>query len=652
MLIYDEYSYRGLRSADIGQTWQAVDMPYQIVYFNGKYYGISKWGQNLVSSVDAGLTWQIEPGPNSALFGGLYSSGDRLFVMGADQLVTNTALYSSTDGVNWQYANDGLPAFFQYPSTSAYEIRTNHIWNYQGKYYLHDPTIGLFISIDTCKTWLPVRNDLYGSLELVDTTFFSGRSTFGGGVLKSALPQNYGSVSAGTVFKDDNENGVQEAGEITLVGVQVNITEPNAWFPFWFSTTGTTGHYAIRSLPHGGDTLRAQVLSNYVDKITPPLYIVNDSSNDRNFGVHFTADMTDLSASGTYAGRPRPGFELPTFLNYKNDGTLPANATISVKLDPNYQYISATPAPAAVFGDSLVWNVAQLPLFAHDRIHIRGTLNPDVPLGTLIKTSGYVMCDVADFVPANNQFLLSDIVVGAYDPNEKRVEPAAGLTAAEIAAGKELLYTIQFQNTGTYEAARVRITDRLDKALNFSTLRLVAASHDITRFQLLPGGLLEVVFDQIALPDSNANEAASHGFVTFAIQRNKAFAAYPYNIIRNKAAIYFDFNEPIITNTVTSTLLLTPVGTKEPIAKIAKSEDLLIVPNPNDGHFTVTTTTTLLGSGQLTLFNTTGQVYYQQSLQDLSQPIRVHAAMLASGIYFVQIRGKSGVLTGKVLVQE
>ena len=116
----------------------------------------------------------------------------------------------------------------------------------------------------------------------------------------------------------------------------------------------------------------------------------------------------------------------------------------------------------------------------------------------------------------------SDTVVGSYDPNEKRVEPASGLTSSEIAAGKELVYTVQFQNTGNFQADRVRITDQLDTAFDASTLRLVASSHTISTFRLLPGNLLEVIFEPIALPDSNSNESASHGFVSFGIQRNQS----------------------------------------------------------------------------------------------------------------------------------
>ena len=155
---------------------------------------------------------------------------------------------------------------------------------------------------------------------------------------------------------------------------------------------------------------------------------------------------------------------------------------------------------------------------------------------------------------------------------------------------------MHFQNTGTWLAERVRITDQLDTALYWPSLRLIAASHEITSFEMRPGGLLEIVFDNINLPDSTSNEPESHGYVTFAIQRKKNFN--PNRPVRNYAAIYFDFNEPIFTNEVS-------FGVKEPpvvsVHEIGKNEvqKLHIYPNPTQASFIVSTRGTFQGRGKL-----------------------------------------------------
>ena len=58
--------------------------------------------------------------------------------------------------------------------------------------------------------------------------------------------------------------------------------------------------------------------------------------------------------------------------------------------------------------------------------------------------------------------------------------------------------------------------------------------------------MLNFIFNPISLPDSIHNEPLSHGFVKFSLKPRS-----PVNIadtIYNNAAIYFDFNSPVITN--------------------------------------------------------------------------------------------------------
>lgn len=635
-----------LRSGDLGQSWTfTAPSPREIVPFQGKYYGLAYGPTGLASSSDLGLSWQDEPAPNIPGKFALFSSGDRLFVIG-QQNWDNTVLFTTADGTNWQYANDGLPAVQSWPGQD-YEYQGN-VWQRAGKYYLYQPHTGFFISLDSCKSWLPLQRNLFGHLELVDSTFYGGG--FGGGVLKTGLPQNYGAISGGVVFKDDNNNGIREAGEIALPNVRVQLFEPNAWFPYWFVHTRPDGSYAIGSTPGTVDTLRVQLHSPYVENINPPLHIVNGSGNGRDFGVHFKADLTDVSVAGNYAGRPRPGFLLNIYLTYANQGTLPSNGSVSVKLDPHFQFTEADPPPTLVVApDSLVWDFSQLALFERRPIRISGALPPSVPLGTLLKMYAYIAPDKADFAPHDNTFLLCDTVVGSFDPNEKHVVPAIGLTRDEIAAGEEFVYTILFQNTGTFPAERVRITDHLDTALDARTLRLVAASHPVTGFQLLPGGLLEIVFDHIGLPDSVSNEPESRGFVSFAIQRNKAFN--PNYKIRNRAAIYFDFNEPVITNTVVTGLATPTVAVDEPPSPAAQTPSLFINPNPANTRALVSTDGKLTGPGEITISNLAGQICFRQAAAELASVILVDTALLADGMYVVRASGRAGSLTGKLMVQ-
>jgi uncharacterized repeat protein (TIGR01451 family) len=633
----------GAWSPDFGQTWAFGYYPTSIAYFNGLYYGIRFGG--VFSSSDFGNSWQ----PVSALYlpyiESLHATDDRLFAVVYNSSLGKSTLYSTTDLNNWTYSGDGLP-----PLLTQYEYYYRHpesVWRRGDRYYFHNARAGFYTSLDTCKTWLPIDR-LQGAVEVsaTDSSFFT--AYFGSGVLKTGLPQNYGVLSRGGVFKDDNNNGIWDTNEIPLPDWTVKLHEPRGWHPIWSSNTNADGQYLISSSAGSNDTLKVETATDYVENINPPFYLVTESSNTRNFGVHFKPNITDVSIGGNLAGRPRPGFPLSIYLEYNNVGTLVSDGKVSVKLDPAFQYTDAQPAPSSTVGtDSLIWDFNHIPLWDRQHIQINGNLNTTTVIGTAFKITGHIEPSSPDFMPGNNHFIRCDTVVGSYDPNEKRVEPELGLTAEEIATGKELLYTVHFQNTGTYQADRVRITDLLDTALNVNTLRLVTSSHAVTSFKLLPGNLLEVLFDHIALPDSNSNEPASHGFVTFAIQRNKYY--HPADKVKNTAAIYFDFNEPIITNTVTTAVITPVVSSEEPFVAGADLA-LLIAPNPTAKDAIVQTQGLLTGKGRVELVNAQGVICVSKSVSDLSNPINIETTNLPGGLYMVRATGQRGILTGKLVI--
>ncbi len=256
---------------------------------------------------------------------------------------------------------------------------------------------------------------------------------------------------------------------------------------------------------------------------------------------------------------------------------------------------------------------------------------------------------MADVDLENNTAIVAEEVVGSYDPNDKQVFPREGLTAEQIAAGDELEYMIRFQNTGTFYAERVRITDHLDTALNWSTLKLEAASHEVTEWQLHPGGLLDVLFDQIFLPDSNTNEAGSHGFVTFSIERNREFDVN--DRVTNKAAIYFDFNEPIITNEVIITVPEMVTSTASaPSVQEHPLRLLQINPNPTGGEIRFTPDTKIGEVQTVRVFDAMGRLVLAKSIEQQQPSYVLDLSGLPSGTYLVTVIADRGVQSGQVIV--
>jgi uncharacterized repeat protein (TIGR01451 family) len=134
---------------------------------------------------------------------------------------------------------------------------------------------------------------------------------------------------------------------------------------------------------------------------------------------------------------------------------------------------------------------------------------------------------------------------GAYDPNDKRGIPEGYGNLHYIEPGTPLDYLIRFQNTGTDTAFTVVVTDTLSGHLDPATFQYLGASHGV-RTEIYGEGILRFTFNNIMLPDSNVNEATSHGFVKFKIAHRQGIPLE--TDIFNEASIYFDFNDPVVTN--------------------------------------------------------------------------------------------------------
>ncbi|PHI19922.1 hypothetical protein CEQ90_10245 [Lewinellaceae bacterium SD302] len=133
----------------------------------------------------------------------------------------------------------------------------------------------------------------------------------------------------------------------------------------------------------------------------------------------------------------------------------------------------------------------------------------------------------------------------AYDPNDKQAIPAGVGEDNDIFPNQTMDYKIRFQNTGTDTAFNVTLRDQIDTSvLNLSTFTAGASSHPY-RVMILNNELV-FTFENILLPDSTTNPIASNGYVHFQIAQQPDLP--DGTVIENDAAIYFDFNEPIITN--------------------------------------------------------------------------------------------------------
>ena len=141
--------------------------------------------------------------------------------------------------------------------------------------------------------------------------------------------------------------------------------------------------------------------------------------------------------------------------------------------------------------------------------------------------------------------------IGAYDPNTKAAYPTGYFMEHFISNSDEIEYHIRFQNTGTDTAFTVVLRDTLSSFLDATTIQFGTSSHHYEP-EILENGILKFTFENIMLPDSNVNLVASNGFVKFKIGLKENLL--PGTVINNSAGIYFDFNAPVITETVFHTI--------------------------------------------------------------------------------------------------
>lgn len=240
---------------------------------------------------------------------------------------------------------------------------------------------------------------------------------------------------------------------------------------------------------------------------------------------------------------------------------------------------------------------------------------------------------------------------GSSDPNDKTGYPLGYGTDHYILPDLPLTYKIRFQNTGTDTAFRVLILDTLSAHLDVTTLQLQTSSHPMT-WRLYGNNVLEVLYDPIALPDSNVNEPASHGFVTFQID---PLPNLPLpTVVENTAAIYFDGNAPIITNTTSHTIDtgFVPIKVINSVeAPFENRVEVLVYPNPFYTQTVIEVKFSELDQAPLDLiiYNSLGQVVHQQKSEQ--QRFVVQRNGLTDGVYFYTIRqGALHLSTGQIVV--
>jgi uncharacterized repeat protein (TIGR01451 family) len=307
-------------------------------------------------------------------------------------------------------------------------------------------------------------------------------------------------------------------------------------------------------------------------------------------------------------------------------------ATLVMTCSPKYDYVSAYPPPTTVSGNTLTWNLTgspSTPLYIDVHFEVPGTwLIP----GDTVHSSYVISPTSGDADPTNNIIYRVDTVKASWDPNHKSVSPAGN-----IIAGTLLEYKVQFENMGNDVATNIHVLDTLSPNVDIETLKIIAASAKMDLTVLHAGGSTILNFD---FPNINLLDSSHHGecdgMVVYTIKSKSGLS--PGTTIDNRAGIYFDENEVVMTNTVQNTIPFPAHALSAPNVSATK-----LYPNPVTDELTIKTENNAYSTATIT--NIIGQEVISQPLDGPQTKVNVKA--LPAGIYYVTLSGADGVRVEK-----
>lgn len=369
--------------------------------------------------------------------------------------------------------------------------------------------------------------------------------------LYSNLSFNSTQVS-GQLFVDLDQDGVKDSTDQAAIFVQVASSPQSA-----YSYTNNTGVYYVAYT----DTIGTYVL-------TPSLnnnwHITSDSSSyhftisantqqldSLNFGIYPNV-LDDSLYLDIVSGIMSCNSLTSIWVNIHNLGTTTPNGIVHLVLDDSLDYVSSDVLPDSIIGQNLYWSFDSLFYFDNSLFTVAVTA-PDFNsmFDTIVNTASVYYTNLSgNSVTLTNSII--NVLQCAYDPNDKINFPKGLDSNGLIPASTEYIdYTVRFQNTGNGIATNVRIEDQLHNNLNWQTLTPLSSSHNF-EIHVDNFGLAKFYFNNINLPDSSANLLESQGYIKYRILLDTLLN--PGSEILNSAAIFFDYNPPIITNTTTNTI--------------------------------------------------------------------------------------------------
>ncbi|WP_298511808.1 T9SS type A sorting domain-containing protein [uncultured Kordia sp.] len=448
-------------------------------------------------------------------------------------------------------------------------------------------------------------------------------------------PQN---LIIGNVNYDLANNGCG-SGNISMENVMVTaLTSNNSLSTF----TNSNGEYAL-AVPEGNYfVILSGGSSGYMvnpNNISQNFTGLGANSTGNDFCVSSNENTSDVNIVVLPISETRPGFDAEYQIVYQNAGSISTNGSITFEFsDASQNFISASPAESSVSGNIITFNFTDLLPFETRTIDLVMNTNPPPTVNgdDILSLTATITPTATDANLEDNQYVLTEVVVNSFDPNDKQVLEGSQILLEQ--ADEYLHYLVRFQNTGTASAINVVVTDELDDKLDWVTLQPISASHAYNT-RIINGNFLEFSFPNINLPDSTTDEPNSHGYIAFKVKPKSDVVIG--DIINGEAKIYFDYNAPIITNMVS-----TEIANVLSVTENTNYNEFEVYPNPVSDNLTVNGTTPIQ---TISIYDIQGKLLKELDFNKISPQKTVEMNSLTAGIYFVKIKTAFGIQTVKII---
>lgn len=421
------------------------------------------------------------------------------------------------------------------------------------------------------------------------------------------------------LYYDKNNNYKKDVGEDFVSGKIHNRT-------FNYAITSLTGKFEDH-IPNYTDAEYELISYDNAECLKLPFsgFLKTNTISGTNDPLNFPLQRSRISKNINVKSYGRPcarlldTIPLSIKITGRDCNLTPANASVTLFLDSNTILVDSKPNYTSKNKNTFIYNL----------LNVSTTRDSIIQLNVLYSNTKYKIDDYAKHYvqlsgvskedTIDNSDSIIQKMVYSYDPNAKYSIPQ-GKIVSDL---KSIRYYIEFQNEGNDIARRVTVLDTLDTHIPVYEFQMIAASHPYS--VSLKNNVVTWVFDNINLPPKSFDADGSQGYLIF-----DAKIISNINVgdsIKNRAFIFFDYNEPIVTN-------LSIIKRTEDLPVVYGAENSLwIYPNPANSTVTIENKINIIQ--EVKIFNMVGQEVINVEIGPIGKNIQSISSW-PRGMYFIR----------------